>query len=170
MPSCKPKKAGFLAHAERDQRDLEALSGFARMLPLRLLKGGGVIAVMMEPHGEDDPHPHIGQRSDGHRMAFALGPFPLIILLGPGFTLRRLPGELMQRIAQGFDASQAAMRFRIHAALKEHRRGSSQSLQTAGLLVAGAIIPDFCQQSWSQSLSCTRQALKNRMVLMGQKN
>src|SRR5436305_15068525 len=75
----------------------------------------------------------------------------------------------MKCVTQGFHAAHSPMRFGVHPALIEHRRGSSQSLQEAFLLVAGAIIPDFCQQSWSQSLSCTRQALKNRMVLMGQK-
>ena len=42
------KNAGFLAHVERDQHDLEALSGFACMLLLCLLKGGGLIAAMMD--------------------------------------------------------------------------------------------------------------------------
>src|SRR5438067_2008020 len=74
------KNAGFLAHGERDQYDLEPLSGFACMLLLGLLKGGRLIALMMQPHGEDDPDPHIGQCSYCHRMAFAFRSFAFIIL------------------------------------------------------------------------------------------
>src|SRR5713101_4383091 len=39
------KNAGFLAHGERDQHDLEPLSNFACMLLLGLLKGGRLIAL-----------------------------------------------------------------------------------------------------------------------------
>src|SRR6266550_4038364 len=127
-----------------------ALGNFACMLLLGLLKGGRLIALMTHPHGEDDPNPHVGKRAHGYRMAFAFSSFALVILPGPWFTLRRLPGELMQSVAQGFDAPQAAMRFGVHAALKQHGRGSPQSLQTAGTLVAAAIIADFGQQSRCQ--------------------
>jgi hypothetical protein len=163
------KNAGFLARIERDQHEVKPLSRFACMLPLRLLKDGALIAAMMDPHSKDDPDPHIGQRTDSHRMAFAFRSLPLILVPGPRFTLCGLPSKLMQRIAQGFDAPQSAMRFGVHAALIQHGRGSPQSLQTAGLLVAASIIPDFCQQSPSQALACTGQALKDLMVLMGQK-
>src|SRR5438874_11934903 len=146
-----------------------ALGNFACMLLLGLLKGGRLIALMMQPHGEDDPDPHIGQCSYRHRMAFAFSSFALIILPGPRFTLRRLPGESMQVVAQGFDTAQAAMRFGVHAALKQHRRGTSQSLQTAGIVVTAAIIADFGQQSWGQVLACTWQARKDGVILMGQK-
>src|SRR5947209_13166672 len=57
------KNAGFLARVGRDQHDLEPLSGFGCMLLLRLLKGGGLITLVMDPHGEDDPDPHIGKRT-----------------------------------------------------------------------------------------------------------
>ena len=53
------KNAGFLAHGERDQHDLELLGGFTCMLPLRLLKGSALIALVMDPYGEDDPDPHV---------------------------------------------------------------------------------------------------------------
>src|SRR5438270_556618 len=94
---------------------------------------------------------------------------PLRAVKSLRFPLRRLPGELMQSVAQGFDTAQTSMRFGVHAALKQHGRGTPQSLQTAGIVVAAAIIADFCQQSWGQMLACTRQALKELMVLMGQK-
>src|SRR2546421_4315301 len=164
-----PKNAGFLAHVECDQHDLEPLSGFACMLSLRLLKGATLIALVMDPHGEDDPHPHVGQRTYRHGVAFAFCAFALVIVSSPWFTLRGLPGELMQGIAQGFDTAQASMGFGVHPALIEHRRGSPQGLQTACILVARAIIPDFGQQSRSQVLACTGQAFKDLMVLMGQK-
>src|SRR6266571_3399647 len=163
------KQTGFLARVERDQHDVEPLSRLACMLALRLLKGGALIAAMMQPHGKDDPDPHIGQRPDSHCMAFAFSSLTLVIVPGPRLTLRGLPSKLMKRIAQGFDAPQATMRFGVHAALIQHGRGSPQRLQTAGILVAASIIPDLSQQSWSQTLAGTWQALKDLMVLMGQK-
>src|SRR2546423_5326413 len=164
-----PKNAGFLAHVAYDQHDLELLGGSASMLLLRLLKGHGFIAGSLDPHGKDDPHPHVSQRTDRNGVAFAFCAFALIIVSGPWFTLRRLPSELMQGIPQGFDTAQPSMGFGVDPALIQHGRGSTQRLQTAGILVALAIIPDFCQQSRSQALACTWQALKDLMVLMGQK-
>src|SRR6266852_3382230 len=163
------KNAGVLALVERDQHELGPLSHSACMLLLCLHKGGRLIALVMQPHGKDDPDPHVGKRTHGDRMAFAFRPFALVVLPGPRFTLGRLPGKLLQRIAQRFDAAQPSMGFAIHATLKQHGRGSSQSLQTAGILIALAIITDFRQQSRSQPFACTRQALKDLMVLMGQK-
>ncbi len=163
------KNAGFLAHVERDQHNLEPLSGFACMLPLRLLKGGGLIAAAMGPQGKDDPDPHIGKCPHGNGMAFAFRSFALIIVFGPGFALRRLPGELIKRVAQGFHAAQSAMRFGGHAALIEHGGGSPQGLQTASRLIARPVIADLGKQPWSQAASCTWQALKDGVILMGQK-
>ncbi len=117
-----------------------------------------------------DPGPHIGKRSYRYGMAFAFSALALVVVPGPRFTLCGLPGKLLQGIAQRFDAPQSAMRFGVHPALKQHRRGSSQSLQTTCILVAFAIITDFRQQPWSQALACTRQALKDGVILMGQKN
>jgi hypothetical protein len=154
---------------DHDPRLDAVLSRSARMLLLCSLKDGAHIALMMDPHGENDPDPHIGKRSDSHGMAFALCSLTLVIVSGPRFTLRGLPSELMQSIAQGFDTAQAAMRFGVCPALKQYGRGSSQSLQTAGILVAASLIADFGQQWRGQTLACTRQARKDRMVLMGQK-
>src|ERR1700680_1901102 len=61
------------------------------MLPLCLLKGGRLIAAALGPHRKDDTNPDIGQSTDSDRMAFAFSTFSLIIVSGPGFTLRRLP-------------------------------------------------------------------------------
>src|SRR6266571_1060358 len=128
------KTAGFFARLEMKQPDQYLLGRSACMLPLCGLKGDRLIAAVMDPHGKDDPDPHIGQCSHGDRMTFAFGALALVILSGPGFTLRGLPGKVVQRIAQRLDAAQATMRLGVHAALKQHGRGASQSLQTAGIL------------------------------------
>jgi hypothetical protein len=88
-----------------------ALCNFACMLLLGLLKGGRLIALVTHPQSKNDPGPHVGKRPHGYRMAFAFSSFALIILPGPWFTLRRLPRELMQSVAQGFDTAQSAMGF-----------------------------------------------------------
>ena len=116
-----------------------------------------------------DPDPHIGKGSDRHGVTFAFCALAVIIVSGPRFTLRRLPGELMQGIAQGFDTAQPSMGFGVDPALIQHGRGSTQRLQEAFILVARAIIPDFWKPSRSQALAGTWQALKDLMVLMGQK-
>src|SRR5260221_12004746 len=105
------KNAGVLALVERDQHELGPLSRWACMLLLCVLKGGRLIAAVMQPHGKDDPDPHIGKRSNRYRMAFAFCSLALVILHGPRLALGRLPGKLMQDVAQGFDTTQAAMRF-----------------------------------------------------------
>src|SRR5579863_5008941 len=129
------KHARFLPPVEDDQHPLEALRSFTCMLVLRLLKGGSLITLSMEPQREDDPDPDVGKRTDSHGMAFAFGALALVVVPGPRLTLRTLPGELMQGIAQRFDAPQSAMRFGVHPALIQHGRGASQRLQTASILV-----------------------------------
>src|SRR5258708_36882544 len=163
------KTAGFFARLERKKPDQRLLGRWACMLLLCGLKGARLIAAVMDPHGKDDPDPHIGQGSHGDRMTFAFSALALVILHGPRLALRGLPGKLVQRIAQRFDAAQTAMRLGVHPALKQHGRGSSQRLQTAGILVTRAIIPDFRKPPRSQPFACTRQARKELMVLMGQK-
>src|SRR6266568_6701959 len=83
-----------------------ALSSSARMLLLCLLKGGNLITAVVQPHGKDDPGPHIRQSAYRHRVTFAFCPFSLVIGLGPRLTLRRLPSKLMQGVAQGLDTRQ----------------------------------------------------------------
>ena len=146
-----PKNGGVLALVERDQHELEPLSRSACMLVLRVLKGGHLVALVMHPHGEDDPDPDISKRSNRYAMAFAFSTFALVIGAGPRFTVCRLPGALLQGIAQRLHTAHAPMRFGIHPALKEDRRGSPQRLQEAFILVARTIIADFGQQSRSQA-------------------
>ena len=164
-----PKNGGFLALIERDQHELEPLRRSANMLVLRVLKGGRLIALVMQPHGKDDPDPHIGKRAHGDRVAFAFGSLALVIGFGPRFTVYRLPGKLVQGIAQRFDTAHAPMRFGVHPALKQHGRGSSHCLQTAGILGACAIIADFGKPPRGQAFACTRQARKELVILMRQK-
>src|SRR5262245_50163267 len=66
------------------------------------------IGGMRLMHGINDPRPDVGERSDRHAMAFALSSFALIVVVGPALLQRTLPSELVQSIAQGFDAAQAA--------------------------------------------------------------
>ena len=99
--------------------ELEPLSRSACMLVLRVLKGGHLVALVMHPHGEDDPDPDISKRSNRYAMAFAFSTFALVIGAGPRFTVCRLPGALLQGIAQRLHTAHAPMRFGIHPALKE---------------------------------------------------
>src|SRR6266567_3404820 len=94
------KTAGFFARLERMQGHRRHLSYSACMLLLCLLKGGRLIASVMQPHGKDDPDPHIGKGSDRHAMAFPFCPLALVVVVGPCFTVGGLPGKLVQGIAQ----------------------------------------------------------------------
>jgi hypothetical protein len=135
-----PKKARFLASVECDQHELESLVGSASMLLLCAFKGRGLIRLLAFPDSIENAYPDIGQGTDGDSMALALSPLALVILLGPGFLERTLPGELVQRIAPELDSAQAAMGFLIRPALEENRRRASQSLQNAGIRVSAAVI------------------------------
>src|SRR6266487_1790005 len=147
----------------------EVLRCSASMLPLCQLKRRRFIAAVMGPHREDDPEPNVSKCSHGHRMAFAFGSLALVVVSGPRFTLRALPGELMKGVAQRLDTPQAAMRFGIGSALKQNGRGAPQGLQTASIQVAAPVITNFCQQSRSQMFGTARQAGKDLGVRMGQK-
>src|SRR5437764_2824342 len=161
--------AEFLAGMTGMQTHPKQLGSSACVLLLCLFKGGRLIGLVMLPYGKDDPDPDIGQCSDRDGMAFAFIALPLVVVGCPRFTLCRLPSKLLKCVAQRFDTTQSAMSFGVHPALKQHRRGSPQSLQTACILVALPIIPDFGQQSRSQMLACAWQALKDLVVRMGQK-
>ncbi len=145
-------------------------SGDTRSMGLPgLLKGRGLIRLLRLPDGVENTRPDIGQGSDRDGMALALGSFALVIVLRPGFLVRTLPGKLLQGIAPGLDAAQAAMRFLIRPALEEDWRGSRKGLQTAGALVASPIIPQFSQQARSETGKGSRQRLEEVAVGMHQK-
>ena len=143
--------------------------GGMSMSPLGCLKDGSLIAFALDPHGVDDAHPHVGQGADGHTMGFAFRPFALVIGQRAGFLQRRLPGELVQGVAQGFQAGEAFVCFGIVATLERHRRGPGQGLDTGGISVAAAIIAPFGQQTWGQALARTRQRTPQLLIVMGQK-
>jgi hypothetical protein len=95
--------------------------GLGSMGALGGLKGRRLIAGVGEPHRVDDAHPDGGQGPYRHRVAFAFSSLALIIGQGPGFLSRRLPGELVEGIAQGFEAGIAFVRLGILATLEGHR-------------------------------------------------
>ncbi len=78
------------------------LSNFACMLLLGLLKGGRLIALVMQPHGEDDPNPHVGKRTHSYRMAFAFSSFAFIDTAWPmvhfASSARRIDAKRCARV------------------------------------------------------------------------
>src|SRR5579871_4483191 len=77
------------------QTEPTLLSGFAsqaaatsggegRMCSLGRFKDAARIALLVHPTPKHDAHPRIRQRPHGHRMALALRPFAVVIVLGPG--------------------------------------------------------------------------------------
>lgn len=135
-----------------------------------VLEGGSLVALRFVPHGVHQPDPNVGQGANGNRMAFALFPFALVVLQGPGFALRGLPGKLMQSIAQRFDTGRASVNAGIRPTLKDHRRGACQGLQAGRIGVALPVITNFCQQPRNQAFSGSRQAFKDRAVGVTQKS
>jgi len=78
------------------------------MLQLCLLKRLGVMAGPTLPHLIDNPHPDVDQGSNRYAMGLALRTFALIIGQCPCLFPGRLPGKLMQSIAQRFQAHQVS--------------------------------------------------------------
>src|SRR5260370_4372958 len=157
------------ARADRCLAMETALGSSAGMVLLSQLKGRRLITRSMSPHRKDDPDPHIVKCPYGNGVAFALCSFTLIVILRPRFALGTLPRKLMQGVAQRFNAAQPTMSFGIHPTLIEDRRGSSQRLQAACIVVALTIIPNLSQEPWNHALSSTRQTLEHSFILMGQK-
>src|SRR5262245_28826242 len=65
-------------------------------------KDGRLIAPMVRPDGVENAHPAVGERAQGHSVTFAFRPLASIIEQGPAFSQGRLPGKLMQDMAQRF--------------------------------------------------------------------
>lgn len=151
------------------QQNPQCSSSTRRMLTFGALKDDGLILLSLEPQREENAHPYIGKCSHRDTMTFAFCPFALIVVHGPGFGVRTLPGKLMQRIAQGFDTGIPSMRFGIVATFIGHRRSTCQCLQAARISVTRTIISQFCQQSRSKAFARTRQGAKQMTVSMGQK-
>src|SRR5438132_6019346 len=140
-----------------------------RMCMPRCFKGGRLIAGLVHPHAVDDAHPDVGQGAHRHTMRFAFRPFALVIGQRPLLVQRRLPGELVQSVAQWFHAGEAFVRFGILATLERHWSGPGQGLDTGGIGVPRAIIAPFGQQTGSQVLASTGKRPPELVVRMGQK-
>src|SRR6266567_8424315 len=98
------KTAGFLAQESRRAHEQWRLGSAACMLLARLLKHYGLIAGSALPHSKDDAYPHVCQGTNGHAMGLALCPLTLILVFGPAFLSRRLPGKLVENITQRLQA------------------------------------------------------------------
>ncbi len=134
-----------------------------------LLKRCSLVGASGGPHGIEDADPDVGQGTNGHRVAFAFGSFALIILQCPRLAPGRLPGKLIERIAQRFQTGRAAMRFLVVATLVQDGSCASQRLQTAGIVIALPILSQFRQQSRGQSLTSPWKTRKDATVSVGQK-
>src|SRR5438876_2556870 len=166
------KTAGIFAVQRTRLAPLKDLGGLGSIPGMRVscrLEDGRLVTLALEPHGEDDPQPDIGECSHGDGMAFARSSLALVVVPGPSFLSGALPSKLMQRVAQGLDAAVAPVGLEVHPALEEHRRGSSQGLQTRRIGIATAIIADFGEQTRCESLPCSRQRGEDLAIRMGQK-
>jgi hypothetical protein len=165
-----------LRSAERAQQGMTARGGLdsGHVLPGRVsaprrFKGRGLIAGLADPHAVDDAHPDVGQGADSHTVGLALRPFAPVIVQRPGFVLRRLPGKLVQGVAQRLQARKAFVRFGVIAAFIGHGRGSGQGLDGVSIGIAAAIIAPLGQQTRSQALAGTRQRTPQLLIRMTQK-
>ncbi len=140
------------------------------MMALSCLKGGSFIAGVGEPHGVDDAHPHIRQRSHRHRMALAFGSLARVVVQRPRLFQGRLPGKLVERVPQRLQARIAFMCLRVVATLEGDRGCSRQRLQAGCISIACAVLSDFGQQSRRKPLACTWKTAEDFVVFMAQKN
>src|SRR5260370_25275442 len=116
------------------------------MSSLSVLKRGCAVAAVARAHGEEDPHPDIGQGTHGNRVAFSLLSLALVVISGPACSLSALPCKLLQRIAQRLATRIAPMRLGIVATLKQDRRGSTLGLPTPRITIPGSTLPTFSPQ------------------------
>src|SRR5579863_1453616 len=161
----------FASHAQvRVVGRRASWSGYSRSMPvLSCYKRASLIGFFLDPQRENDSHPDIGQRSDGHTVALALLAFAVVVVLRPSLGSRTLPCKLIQGVAQRLDTGEALMDARVIAALKGNRRGASQGLDTACIDIALAIIAPFRQQAGSQSFASAGQGMEDLIVFMLQK-
>src|SRR6266536_1769283 len=136
---------------------------------LSSFKGFGGIGILNHPHARDDSDPDVCQGSYGQTVGLALSTKKLLKRSSPSFFSGRLPGKLVEHVAQRLQESKAFVRFRIVAALERHRSGPSQGLESIGISVTASSISPFGQQPWSQAFGGPRQRTPDRLVRMGQK-
>src|SRR5579859_3704097 len=147
-------------------RPAHSLGDAQGMSTLSCLEGDGLIGLLFHPDGKEDAYPHIGQRPHGHRMAFALGSFALIIGFGPGLCPHTVISKLVEDKAPRFDTAQTSMRFLILPALKQDRRSASQRMPRTGGSITISMVADFREQAGSQARPSPRQGLEQFMVFM----
>src|SRR5260370_6030103 len=145
-------------------------SGDTRSVGLSgLFKGRGLVGLLGLPDGVENTPPDIRHGSHRDGMALAFSPLALVILLGPGFLERTLPGKLKHRIAPGLDAAQPSMGFLVRPALEQDWRGARQVLKAAGAMVARAVITHFGEHARRETGARSRPRLEELGVLMPRK-
>ncbi len=171
--ACCQEKPRPLVASRMSQEAVRALGMASRrgpcMMVLSCLKGGSFIAGAVEPHGVDDAHPHVRQRSYRHRMALAFGSLAPVVVQRPRFFQGRLPGKLVERVPQRLQARIAFMCLRVVATLEGDRGCSRQRLQAGCISIACAVLSDFGQQPRREPFPCPRETPEDFVVFMAQK-
>jgi len=145
------------------------LSSSWGMRALSRLEGSDCINLMPAPDGKNDPHPDVGESTYGFGVTFSLGSFALIVVPSPRFTLRGRPRKLLQSIAQRFATSITSVCFSIRSTLKDDWGSAREGGKTGGVAIAVPIIPNFCEQARSETLSRTRKGTEDFLVFMREK-
>ena len=149
--------------------ETSALGSAFGVEPLCLFKGLGLILLLLVAHGEDNPEPQVGQRTDCLAMTFPARAKAKGGVLSPGLGLRTRPRKLLQSVAQGFDTRIATMRLARVAALVGDGRRASPRLQTGRFRRACAISADLGEQARSQSLAGAGQTAEDEVCFRHQK-
>ena len=114
---------------QAEKKREHSLSGH---LPVRFLGGledGGFIGLVGAPHRMDNAHPMVGKRAHRDAVTLPLPPLPLVVGHRPClFGELRLPGELVEGVAQGLDTGIAFMGLTVLPTLKRDWRGAGQAL------------------------------------------
>ena len=84
------------------------------------------IAVPLEPHGENDPHPTVGQGAHYHAVTLAFLPFAPVVGLCSGHLEGRLPRELVDTVLDVMLGAPSMTSKTVSTATARH----SQSLQS----------------------------------------
>src|SRR5579859_1319253 len=159
-------KGFFVPHMGASElcRGMSALGSSSSMCKACGFKSSCLIALLFEPHRMDQPKPDVGEGTHSHTVTFPLLALTLIVLQRPGFRLGTLPSKLVQSITKRLDTGMASMNPGIGSALKNHRRGPCQRLQSRRIGVAFPIIANFCQQTRSETFASTGQAREDLAV------
>src|SRR5260221_4087235 len=143
--------------------------GLPRMGGLGGTEGVCQIGALCEPHRVDDAHPAIGQGPYRHAVTLALLALALVVRLRPRFLEGRLPGKLIQHIAEGLDAGIAPMGLGVVPARIGHRRGTRQRLHTGRAPIPLPVVAPSCQEPGRETRAGSPETQKDRAVRMAQK-